>query len=222
MADFVNRAAFSTSVLTASSAVAFDRATHYVREWLSRQASEFNLEALTGTPSLEQRRNDAARVLVHTTKDALSFAFAHRDQHDASTSWHVLGAITARNGSAQVDVEVAAEGAPPPLVPPLGMPAFMVQIVNDVGLLDVRPLSTEPIAIKPDDAAAFGDFLRNGKRELPVVAFSQPLPLTADEINRISRRIAGNQIVHQDLSRPGVGKSQTGGRRLHGRVFGSG
>lgn len=95
---------------------------------------------------------------MQTADDALSFAFAHKDERDPSTSWHVLGALASHDADVQLDVEVSAEGARPPLVPPLGMPAFMVSIVDNVGLKDVRPLSSVPTVIKAEGAAAFAGF----------------------------------------------------------------
>ena len=143
MSDFVNRTTASTSVLIEPDGAAFTRGATYIRQWLSRRLDEFDLEPRIGV-ALEQRQNDAARLIVRSADDALSFAFAHEDERDRDV---------------QLDVEVMAEGARPPLA--------------------VLPLSTSPV-YAPERMAALYFYSSPGRNVTVIASGPRKLPTPAD------------------------------------------
>lgn len=183
-----NRTAFSTSVPTIARADAFTEASYLADEWLLKQTDEFDLSAPTG--NAYQEGNGTANLWLRREDDSLAFAFSHRDQHDPAIQWHVLVGVNKADTGANVDVEVAAEGTGQ-TIPPLGVPGFMPRIVDHVGVVDVWELSTTPQRVTVENARDFISLLQDQKRTLPIVAFSQPLPLTDDDVARIARRVAG-------------------------------
>ncbi len=183
-----NRTAFSASVPTVVRADAFAEATRFVDEWLQRQTEEFELPPPGG--DAYQEENPTAKLWLRRDNDSLAFAFSHRDQQDPSIEWHVLVGVNKTDAGASVDAQVAAEGTGQ-AIPPLGVPGFMPRIVDHVGVLDVWKLTAVPQRVSVENAHEFTLLLRDPKRMLPVVAFSEPLPLTSDEVVRIARRVAG-------------------------------
>lgn len=169
--------------------------TNLARRWMSRQADEHGIEGLDFAVPVQSLQNGHARLFFQDQDESFSFALAHEDDRDSGTKWRILGAIEQRGDRAHLAVEVSVETNRRYVIPPLGMPSFLAEIIANVGLEDVWPLTIEPLVITTDNAADFVALIRDPRRRLPIIAFSQPLSLTRNDVERITRRVAGASHV---------------------------
>jgi len=206
-----DRTAFVTSVPTIARPDAFDAACALTEEWLTQQAAEYGLE-LRGARNT-RLTNPTAQVWFRRDDESLAVAFSYKDDRVPAVVWHVLVGINKAGDGAEIEVEVAAEGAGG-LLPPLAVPSFLPTIVEQIGLADVWALTSGAQPVAAENAGAFVDLLCNVERKLPVVAFSEPLPLALEAVARIARRVAGAAHIVLVESAASFGISDRLGRPL--------
>lgn len=187
------RSIVRSGVFTTPSDTGFEVATHLAREWLSGQASEWQLPAPDFSKPLISGSSGSAKLIIQSGDGTFAFAFSHADERAQNVDWRVLGSITEREGNrCFVDIAIEVAGVWRGVVPPLGMPGFMAGIVDQIGLNDIWPLSTSPRRITVETAPAFVDFLTNRDRRLPIIALSTPLQMAPSDVERLGRRVAGS------------------------------
>lgn len=185
------RSVARSGLYTGGSDDAFEQSTRLAREWIVMQAEDWQMPSPDFSRPLATSTSGSARLITQTDAATFAFALSHADQRARNVEWKILGSITATEGRCLVDVAVEVIGVWRGVVPPLGMPGFIARIIEQVGMMDIWPLSLDARRITVESAPDFVDFLRNTERQLPVIALSEPSSISPDEIQRLCARVAG-------------------------------
>jgi hypothetical protein len=177
--------------------VAYEKAVELVRAWWNEKAAPYDVFIQSGDRDVSFSRS-GFKAEYARTEDSFALAMEEPDSAVEGRSWIVDIALRRENGQSAFSLRGSyrqpynSKNRPEPRAP-----RFLRQIIEEVGALDVWPLSSTSQVIDASGLPYFMELLESSDRSLPVVVVSEDIQtgLTLTDPDKLARFLAGTAHV---------------------------